>query len=57
MTAWLRCQGHAVNRKRVQRLMRRMGIEAIYRRPRTPPDRIQDTRVLRTCSETFRSTR
>ena len=27
--------GHQVNRKRVQRLMRRMGIEAIYRRPRT----------------------
>ena len=35
MTAWLRGQGHAVNTKRVQRLMRRMGIEAIYRRPRT----------------------
>ena len=35
MTAWLRGQGHAVNRKRVQRLMRRMGIEAIYRRLRT----------------------
>ena len=35
MTAWLRGQGHAVNRKRAQRLMRRMGIEAIYRRPRT----------------------
>ena len=41
MTAWLRGQGHAVNRKRVQRLMRRMGIEAIYRRPRTPPDRFR----------------
>ena len=35
MTAWLKGQGHAVNRKRVQRLMRRMGIEAIYRRLRT----------------------
>ena len=35
MTAWLRRQGYPVNRKRVQRLMRRMGIEAIYRRPRT----------------------
>jgi len=35
MAAWLRGQGHAVNTKRVQRLMRRMGIEAIYRRPRT----------------------
>jgi putative transposase len=35
MTAWLRTQGYAVNRKRVQRLMRRMGLEAIYQRPRT----------------------
>src|SRR5207253_5396674 len=26
--------GHAVNRKRVQRLMRRMGIEGIYAKPR-----------------------
>ena len=35
MAAWLRGQGHQVNRKRVQRLMRRMGMEAIYRRPKT----------------------
>ena len=35
MTAHLRRLGHAVNRKRVRRLMRRMGLEAIYRRPRT----------------------
>ena len=35
MAAWLRRQGHAVNRKRVQRLMRRMGLEAIHPRPRT----------------------
>ena len=35
MTASLRRQGHRVNRKRVQRLMRQMGIEAIYRRPNT----------------------
>jgi putative transposase len=33
-TAWLQRQGHAVNRKRVQRLMRLMGLEAIYPRPR-----------------------
>ncbi len=33
MTVWLRTQGHSVNRKRVQRLMRLMGIEAVYRRP------------------------
>ena len=35
MTAWLQTQGHAVNRKRVQRLMQLMGLEAIYQRPRT----------------------
>jgi putative transposase len=34
MTAWLATQGQAVNRKRVQRLMRRMGLEAIYPKPR-----------------------
>ena len=35
MTAWLRTQGHQVNRKRVQRLMRAVGLEAIYRKPNT----------------------
>jgi putative transposase len=35
MTVCLNRAGHAVNRKRVQRLMRRMGIEAIYPRPQT----------------------
>jgi putative transposase len=35
MTAWFQRQGFAVNRKRVQRLMRLMGLEAIYARPRT----------------------
>jgi len=35
MAAWLKKQGHRVNRKRVQRLMRIMGLKAIYRRPRT----------------------
>ena len=33
MAIWLRTQGHHINRKRVQRLMRLMGIEAVYRRP------------------------
>ena len=32
---WLSRQGHQVSRKRVQRLMRTMGLQAIYRRPRT----------------------
>ena len=35
MTAWLRIQGHQVNRKRVRRLMQVMGLEAIYQRPNT----------------------
>jgi putative transposase len=34
MTAYLQRQGYAVNRKRVQRLMHTMGLEAIYPRPR-----------------------
>jgi putative transposase len=33
--ACLKSQGHLVNRKRVRRLMRLMGLKAIYRRPRT----------------------
>jgi putative transposase len=43
MTARLRTQGHQVNRKRVQRRLRLMGLEAIYQKPRlsrlvgTPP--------------------
>ena len=35
MTAWLGTQGHVVNRKRVQRLMRLLGLVAIYQRPNT----------------------
>lgn len=35
MTVWLNRQGHQVSRKRVQRLMRTMGLQTIYRRPRT----------------------
>jgi len=34
MTAWLNLQGHAVNHKRVRRLMRLMGMEAIYPKKR-----------------------
>jgi putative transposase len=43
MTAWLRLQGEVVNHKRVARLMRQMGIEAIYPRPRTtiPADNVR----------------
>ena len=34
MTTWLQGQGYEVNRKRVQRLMRLMGLEAIYPKPK-----------------------
>ena len=35
MAAWLATQGHHVNRKRVRRLMRLLGLAAIYQRPNT----------------------
>lgn len=35
LALWLKEQGENVNRKRVQRLMRTMGIEAIYPKPKT----------------------
>jgi putative transposase len=35
VAAWLATQGHVVNRKRVRRLMRLMGLVAIYQRPNT----------------------
>ncbi len=35
MTRWLRRQGYSVGRKRVQRLMHKMGLEALFQRPRT----------------------
>ena len=35
MAVWLKGQHHEVNRKRIQRLMRLMGLTAIYRRPKT----------------------
>ena len=34
MTAWLHQQGYKVNHKRVQRLLRQMGLEAIYPKPK-----------------------
>ena len=35
MAQWLKVEGTPLNRKRVQRLMRLMGLEAIYPKPRT----------------------
>ena len=37
MAVWLLHEGHAVNRKRVRRLMRLMGLEAIHPKPRLSP--------------------
>jgi putative transposase len=34
LTSWLQGEGQAVNRKRVQRLMRLMGLEAVYPKPK-----------------------
>ena len=35
IAVWLKSQNYSINRKRVRRLMRIMGLKAIYRRPRT----------------------
>lgn len=35
MTRFLRREGHDINRKRVRRLMRLMGLQALYQKPRT----------------------
>ena len=35
MTAWLRREGPIVNRKRVRRLMRQMGLQVIWQKPNT----------------------
>ena len=35
MTRWLRRQGYTVSRKRVRRLMRLLGIQAVFQRPNT----------------------
>jgi putative transposase len=56
LTVWLNEQGEEVNRKRVQRLLRRMGLEAIYPKPklstagrgqRVYPYLLRDVRVER----------
>ncbi len=41
MTAWLRRQGHEVNPKRVRRLMRLLGLEAIYPKPKLSRPNLQ----------------
>ena len=52
MTRWLRRQGYSVGRKRVRRLMRQMGLEALYQKPQTsrrhPEHRVYPTAVPQT---------
>jgi putative transposase len=47
MTAWLVRGGHGVNVKRVRRLMRVMGLEAIYPKPRKTLASIADSAARR----------
>ncbi len=52
MKVWLAREGRRVSRKRVQRLMRIMGLRAIYRSPRTsrpaPEHRVYSTMAITT---------
>ena len=48
MKAWLERRGVRVNRKRVQRLMRVMGLRAIYRKP-APAGRRRVPKSIHTC--------
>jgi len=51
MRVWLRSQGNKVNRKRVRRLMRLVGLEAVYRRPNTSRPSPENTGSTPTCLE------
>ncbi|GHO63956.1 hypothetical protein KSC_028480 [Ktedonobacter sp. SOSP1-52] len=44
MTAWLHTQGYRVERKRVRRLLRTMGLETIYPKPHLSQPGAQETR-------------
>jgi putative transposase len=44
MTVWLRLQGHAVGPKRVRRLLRSMGLMAVYPKPRLSLNSLGDKR-------------
>ena len=54
MVAVLRRDGVVVNRKRVRRLMRLMGLEAIYQKPNTSAGH-PDTRCTPICCAAWRS--
>jgi putative transposase len=58
MREHLRGLGHEVNRKRIQRLMRKMGLEALYPKPKTSqasaahrvyPYLLRDLEIVRPC--------
>ena len=49
MTVWLRIQGHTVNRKHVQRLMRILGLAGMVPGPNTSK-KIRSTRFILICS-------
>ena len=50
----LAAEGCKIGRRHVKTLMQRMGIEALYRRPRTTQARAWATRSIRICCETWR---
>ena len=56
MTAMLRAEGRPINRKRVQRLMRQMGIAALGPKPRTTQAGAGPQDLSRICCATWRST-
>ena len=53
MVIFLNTAGHTVNRKRVQRLMRKMGLAAVMARGRTPAVRTLSTRFIPICCVVF----
>jgi putative transposase len=55
MTDWLDKNGHAVNLKRVRRLLRLMGLEAIYAKPRLSLPQLRDIAFTPICCEVWRS--
>lgn len=58
MARHLRRQGHTVGRKRIRRLMRKMGLQAVYRRPMTTvphPEHKKRPYLLRSPTSTGRT--
>jgi len=49
MMVYLRTQGYQVNAKQVRRLLRIMGLEAVYQKPNTSQPNPQNTRFTLIC--------